>query len=49
MSEKEKDIMRKIANAIPKLEEAEQHYVLGVAEGMALMSDSKPDPPRKEQ
>ena len=36
MSEKEKDILKKISDAIPKLDKEKQNYILGVAEGMAI-------------
>lgn len=39
MSEKEKDILRKISFTLPKLSKDKQSYILGVAEGMALMAD----------
>lgn len=39
MSEKEKEILTRMADAMPKLDKAEQHYILGVAEGMAIAKD----------
>lgn len=41
MSEKEKDIIRKLSSTVPKLEREDQKYVLGVAEGMALAKESE--------
>lgn len=40
MSEKEKDLIKRISDAIPKLDKEKQNYVLGVAEGMVIMKDS---------
>lgn len=40
MPEKEKDIIRKIAETVPKLDENKQNYILGVAEGMAIAKES---------
>lgn len=39
MSEKEKDIIRKIAQTVPKLSKDEQSYILGVAEGMVIKKE----------
>lgn len=39
MSEKEKDIMEKLSESIPKLSEKNQGYVLGIAEGMVLAKE----------
>lgn len=41
MSEKEKDIIRKLSSTVPKLEREDQKYVLGVAEGMVLAKEDK--------
>lgn len=41
MSEKEKEIAKKIANALPKLDREKQNYLLGVAEGMAMVRDTE--------
>ena len=43
MSDKEKDIMKKIGENFPKLDEMKQNYVLGVVNGMAAMVDIKPN------
>ena len=46
MSEKEKDILEKLVEAVPKLDEKKQNYILGVAEGMAIArqdADKKDD------
>lgn len=40
MSDKEKDIIKKLVDTIPKLDKDKQNYVLGVAEGMALARES---------
>ena len=36
MSEKEKEIIKKLSNTVPKLDKDKQNYILGVAEGMAI-------------
>lgn len=40
MSEKEKDILEKLATTVPKLDKDKQSYILGVAEGMAIIKES---------
>lgn len=39
MSEKEKEIIKKLSEKVPKLDKEKQSYVLGVIEGMALMKE----------
>lgn len=39
MSEKEKSIIRKLSDTIPKLDREKQNYVLGIAEGMAIAKE----------
>lgn len=39
MSEKEKDIIRKIALTVPKLSKDKQNYILGIAEGMVIAKE----------
>ena len=41
MSEKEKEIIKKISKTIPKLERDKQNYILGVAEGMAIARETE--------
>lgn len=41
MSEKEKQIIKKLSDTIPKLDKEKQNYLLGVAEGMAIARDSE--------
>ena len=36
MSEKEKEIIKNISDAIPKLDAAGRNYILGMAEGMIV-------------
>lgn len=36
MSEKEKEIIKKLSSTVRKLDKDKQSYVLGVAEGMAI-------------
>lgn len=40
MSEREKQIMEKLSDTVPKLDKEKQNYLLGVAEGMAIARDS---------
>lgn len=50
MSEREKEIMDKLSNTVPKLDKDKQNYLLGIAEGMAIVrEDSKNDRTEKEQ
>lgn len=39
MSEKEKGIIRKLSETVPKLDKEKQNYILGVAEGMAIAKE----------
>ena len=41
MSEKEKEIMKKLSDTIPKLDKEKQSYLLGVAEGMAIAREKE--------
>lgn len=47
MSEKEKSIIKKLSSVVPKLEKDKQNYILGVAEGMAIIRESE-DAGKKE-
>ena len=49
MSEKDKEIIRKMAEAIPKLSGEKQNYILGVAEGMAIARDMEVSAADSEQ
>lgn len=49
MSEKEKDIIRKIAQTVPKLSKDKQSYILGVAEGMAIAKEDNTDSGKKKE
>lgn len=40
MSEREKQIMEKLSDTVPKLDKEKQNYLLGIAEGMAIARDS---------
>lgn len=40
MSEKEKSIIRQLSDTVPKLDKEKQNYILGMAEGMAIVKDS---------
>lgn len=39
MSEREKEIMDKLSNTVPKLDKEKQNYLLGIAEGMAIVRE----------
>lgn len=41
MSEREKEIIKKLSTTIPKLDKDKQNYILGVAEGMAMVRESE--------
>lgn len=41
MSEKEKELIRKIATTVPKLSKENQNYILGVAEGLVLAKETE--------
>lgn len=41
MSEKGKDILTALFDAVPKLDENKQNQLLGMAEGMAIARESK--------
>lgn len=39
MSDREKNILEKLSATIPKLDRENQKYILGIAEGMALLRE----------
>lgn len=41
MSEKEKEIIKKLSDTIPKLDDAKKNYILGVADGMVIARESE--------
>ena len=41
MSDKEKDLIKRIAKTIPSLNSSEQNYILGVADGLALAKEKE--------
>lgn len=41
MSEREKEIIKKLSTTIPKLDKDKQNYILGVAEGMAMVREAE--------
>lgn len=49
MSDKEKDIIKKISLTVPKLDREKQNYVLGVMEGIILARDMKESDTRELQ
>ena len=48
MSDREKEIARRISDTIPKLDKEKQNYILGVAEGMAIAKDSQKESGRSD-
>lgn len=48
MSEKEKEIIEKLSNTVPKLDKDKQNYILGVAEGMAIARENQREEEEKE-
>lgn len=41
MSEKEKQIIEKLSETVPKLNKEKQNYILGVAEGMVIAREQE--------
>ncbi len=41
MSEKEKEIIKKLSKTVPKLDKDKQNYILGVAEGMVIAKETE--------
>ena len=41
MSEREKEIIKKLSNTVPKLDKDKQNYILGVAEGMVIARETE--------
>lgn len=48
MSEREKEILKKLSDTLPKLDEAKKNYILGVADGMAMAKENSKSEERKE-
>ena len=40
MSEREKEIIQKLSDTVPKLDKEKQNYILGVAEGMVIAREN---------
>lgn len=47
MSEKEKAIIENLSKSISRATDSQKEYLLGLADGMALMSEGKKKPTRK--
>lgn len=47
MSDKEKNIIRRLSDTVPKLDKDKQNYILGIAEGMAIARE-KPQEEEKD-
>lgn len=43
MSEKEKSILERLSDTVPTLDREKQNYIVGLAEGMAIVRDSQND------
>lgn len=41
MSERERDLIKRIAKTMPSLNSSEQNYILGVADGLALAKEQE--------
>lgn len=41
MSEKEKSIISRLSESISKLDKEKQNYILGIAEGMVIIKESR--------
>lgn len=44
MSEREKDLIKKMADGVSNLDDNQKNYVLGLVEGMALAKGEKQQP-----
>lgn len=49
MSEREKEIIKKLSDTVPKLDKEKQNYILGVAEGIAMARESEKELETKEE
>lgn len=49
MSEREKEIIQKLSDTVPKLDKDKQNYILGVAEGMAIARENQQAEKKGEQ
>ncbi len=47
MSEEGKEIIRRLSDTIPMLDREKQNYILGIVEGMVIMSESRKAEPDK--
>lgn len=45
MSKKEKDIIMRLSDVVPKLDKEKQNYILGIAEGIVIAKESQQDKP----
>lgn len=41
MSDKEKEIIKRLSLTVPRLDKEKQNYILGIAEGMAIVKDTE--------
>lgn len=48
MSEREREIIKKLSNTFPKLDKDNQNYLLGVAEGMAIARENQQTDKKEE-
>lgn len=48
MSEKEKELVKKLSDTISKLDDNKKNYILGMADGMAIAKENERDTPQKE-
>lgn len=43
MSEKEKNVLERLSDTVPALDEKKQNYLVGLAEGMVIARESQRD------
>lgn len=49
MSEREKEIIQKLSDTVPKLDKDKQNYILGVAEGMAMVRETESEQTKESE
>jgi hypothetical protein len=49
MSEKEKTILENLGKSLEKATDAQKEYLLGLADGMALMAEGKKPEPKEQE
>lgn len=49
MSEREKDVIRRLATTVPQLTREKQNYILGVADGLVLAKSDRDAPEKSKE